>query len=226
MHATTPKRLKFSAPNVRALLTRPYKNFYWSDHIAAMYCGLGKPPQHSLGVWQHGWIPQWEGLTLADQVFGVTLSGFQSEQYWVATKYLEDFVRSKGFSKVCAIGLPLVYTMETPVERRTGSLLVMPLHSLLGQKLGLDVLKYVQTIVALRPYFREIVICVTVNCWANGYWVPEFQAAGFKVMLGAGGDPSTLDKMANLFREYEFVTANGFGSQLAYASCFGAKVSI
>jgi FkbM family methyltransferase len=71
------------------------------------------------------------------------------------------------------------------------------------------------------------VVCVNNLCWNSGLWVPEFQAAGFKVIRGADSkDPKTLEHMASLFRQFEFVTTNAYGSHLAYASFFGAKVSI
>jgi FkbM family methyltransferase len=203
---------------------------YGSDYIAAKYCGFERPPKAARGVWQHGWIPQRDGLLIADQVFGVSLEDSQTEQHWVATRFLENFIRAQGFRNVRAIGMPLVYVTETPVLRRPGSLLVMPIHSLHEQKLEWANQDYVQAIIGLRAQFQEIVICVNAACWENGYWVPEFQAAGFTVIRGAdgayGGDPLTLQKMVNRFKEFEFVTTNGFGSHLAYASSCGAKVSI
>ena len=67
-------------------------------------------------------------------------------------------------------------------------------------------------------------VCVNGHDWVRGNWVHDFRDAGFEVIRGAG-DESSLERMASLFAQFEFVTTNGFGSLIAYASAFGARVS-
>ncbi len=220
-------RLKFPAPHLRDPAAGLYRNLYGSDYIAARYCGFDKPPKETTGVWVHGWYPSNRNLVYPEQLFGATISHLKTERYWVATKGQEGFLHSQGFPHARAIGLPIIYTADNRIERRKGSLLVMPVHSLGETKHKWDAESYVRTITNVRKHFQEIIICVSAHCWKNGHWVSEFQAGGFKVVQGAdGADPWTLQKMRDLFGEFEFVTTNGFGSQLAYAACFGAKVCI
>ena len=222
-----PQQLEFKAPDLHEPLTGPYRNMYGSDFIAARYCGFQAAPVRPLGLWQHGWISDKDTLLEPDQIFGVKISHLPSEWYWVSTKLVENYLRMHGFGNGRAIGLPICYVPESNIERRTGTLLVMPAHSLNTTQHDWRARAYVEAITLIRNQFREIVVCVNAHCWTNGYWVPDFQAAGFKVIAGAhGDDPLTWVRMANLFREFEFVTTNAFGSLLAYASCFGAKVSI
>jgi FkbM family methyltransferase len=218
---------KSPGPNLLTPLTQPYSAMYGSDNIAARYCGFKTPPCAPRGLWQHAWIPSKQPLVQADQVFGVTMSHLQSESYWVATKRLEEYLRGQGFLNARAIGMPILYVPTPSIARRGGTLLVMPAHAMDTTWHDWPTQAYVDAIAALRPHFREIVVCVNASCLANGRWAPAFQAADFKVVRGAdGSDPWTLDHLARLFTEFEFVTTNGHGSLLAYAACFGAKVSI
>ena len=220
-------RLAFDAPFLRTPLTRPYSSAYGADKVAARYCGFREPPAPSRGLWMHGWYPEYAPLKDPDSLFGVSMAHLKSERYWVATSRQAAFLVGRGYVGARAIGLPLVYVPESPIQREKDSLLVMPPHSLPTSVHSWNASEYVETIVALRKQFRRIQICVRDHCWNNGYWVPEFQDAGFEVIRGASeDDDATYDRMAKLFRQFEFVTTNGTGSLLAYASAMGAKVSI
>ena len=198
---------------------------YGSDIVAARYCGFRKPPSAPLGLWMHGWFPERQPLDRPERLFGVTMAHLKDERYWVATERQAQFLRSLGFSRSRAIGLPIVYVPELEVEREKGTLLVMPAHSLPASSHEWSAREYVQSISALKPRFRKICVCVNGHDWDKGNWVQDFQEAGFEVIRGAGDD-STYERMARLFTRFEFVTANGWGSLVTYASAFGAKVSL
>lgn len=212
-------------PLVRPPLQGPYSGLYGSDMVAARYCGFRKPPSAPLGLWMHGWYPERRPLDRADLLFGVTMAHLREERYWVATERQAKVLRSLGFSRSRAIGLPMVYAPEPQIAREKGALLVMPAHSLPNSSHGWVVSEYVKSISALRPCFRKICVCINGHDWTKGEWVQDFRDAGFEVVRGAG-DNSSLDRMASLFAQFEFVTSNGFGSLVAYASAFGAKVSL
>jgi hypothetical protein len=211
-------------PLLRTPLQALYTGFYGSDIVAARYCGFHKPASAPPGLWMHGWYPETWPLERADVLFGVTMAHLREERYWVATERQAKFLRSVGFSNSRAIGLPMVYLPEPQVEREKDTLLVMPTHSLPTSNHEWAVSDYVASISALRPAFRKIRVCVNGHDWSKGQWVHDFQDAGFEVVRGAG-DNSSLERMASLFAQFEFVTTNGFGSLIAYASAFGAKVS-
>ena len=212
-------------PLLRTPLQGPYAAMYGSDEVAATYCGFQNPPAAPAGLWMHGWYPERRPLDRPERLFDVTMGHLTALQYWVTTERQAEFLRGLGYTRSRAIGLPLVYVPEPRNEREKDSLLVMPAHSLPANDRAWATADYVAAIVALRPAFRRITVCVGGHDWARGNWVGDFRAAGFEVIRGAGDD-SSLDRMACLFAQFEAVSTNGFGSLLAYASAFGAKVSI
>lgn len=212
-------------PLVRTPLQVPYTAMYGSDIVTARYCGFLTPPSPPLGLWMHGWYPERRPLDRPERLFEVTMAHLRDERYWVTTERQAIFLRSQGFSRSRAIGLPIVYVPRPQIEREKGTLLVMPAHSLPASRDAWADSDYVNSIRALVPVFRKICVCVNSHDWTKGQWLHDFRAAGFEVIRGAG-DNSSLERMASLFARFESVTTNGFGSLLAYASAFGAKVSI
>jgi len=211
-------------PQLRTPLQGPYTAMYGSDVVAARYCGFPHPPSAPLGLWMHGWYPETRPLDRPERLFDVTMAHLREEQYWVTTERQAEFLRRLGFPRSRAIGLPLVYVAAPRVAREKGSLLVMPAHSLPASDRAWATSDYVTSTRALRPAFRRICVCVNGHDWIRGNWVHDFQDAGFEVIRGAG-DASSLERMASLFAQFESVTTNGFGSLIAYASAFGARVS-
>jgi hypothetical protein len=201
-------------PPLRTPLQAPYSAMYGSDAVAARYCGFTRPPTVPLGLWMHGWYPETRPLERPETLFDVTMAHLREEHYWVTTERQAALLRSLGFSHAQAIGLPLVYVPEPRVAREQGSLLVMPAHSLPANDRAWAASDYVASILELRPAFRRICVCVNGHDWVRGNWVHDFEDAGFEVIRGA-----------SLFTRFEFVTTNGFGSLIAYASAFGARAS-
>jgi hypothetical protein len=211
-------------PLLQTPLQGPYTAMYGSDVVAARYCGFRKSPSPPLGLWMHGWYPETRSLDRPERLFDVTMANLREEQYWVTTERQAKFLRRLGFPRSTPIGLPLVYVPKPAVARERDSLLVMPAHSLPASDRARGTSDYVASISALKSTFRRICVCINAHDWIWGNWVHEFQTAGFEVIRGAG-DISSLEHMASLFSQYEFVTTNGFGSLIAYASAFGAKAS-
>jgi FkbM family methyltransferase len=202
---------------------------YGADYVSAGYCGFNRPPQPPPGIWEHGWTPRHLQFDPAAVIagWGSYESVKETERFWVARRDEEEYLRSCGYRWVKAIGLPVVYLPPRIVERIPGSLLVMPIHSLEYTKHNWNFEQYANEIARIRDRFAEVVACVHPVCWERGYWVGAFRECGIPVIRGARGDDrNALLRLQTLFSTFEFVTTNGYGSHLAYASLLGAKVSI
>jgi glycosyltransferase involved in cell wall biosynthesis len=105
----------------------------------------------------------------------------------------------------------------------------MPGHTLRGFEFPdrLAFMRYAEEIKSIASFFERVVVCVHPACRHNGLWVPEFSSLGFEIIYGAEThDANALPRMRALFEQFEVITTNGWGSQVAYALAFGAKVSI
>jgi hypothetical protein len=146
---------------------------------------------------------------------------------FVARQDEVNYLREGGYSKVRAIGLPIIYTKPVGLQRIPGSLLIMPTHSMPLDVRAPSCDKYVEQITSLKGKFSRVVACVYATCITNGFWAPQFEAQGIEVVCGAGTyDANALRRMRALFESFEYVTTDSFGSHVAYALYFGAKVSI
>jgi len=198
--------------------------------LAAQYGGLKKAPfpQRS-GIWQHGW-----GVREINND-PVDMLGYNLEQQkqllnkpcWVGRQDQVESLHTFGFSKARAIGVPICYVQPFELRRIQNSLLVMPPHGDWDSNhvwCGKAFASYVAT---LSKSFQYIVACVHPTDFATGNWVTDLRLKNIPVISGAFWfDANALKRMAFLFSRFEVILANGFGSHLAYAQLFGAKVAI
>lgn len=205
----------------------------WSDHygalhVAAAYSGLVMPPRYTIkGVWQHGVFGPWQHFSPDILVYNAP--GASARPVFVARQDEKEVLQRRGYQDVRVIGLPIVYVPDPEVARIPGSLLVVPTHSLNGDQHPDRTLfqQYADSIKAVAGRFSRVVVCVHPNCRRNGLWVKEFTAAGIEITYGAEtGDANALLRMRMLFAQFESVTTNEWGSHVAYALAFGARVSI
>lgn len=199
---------------------------YGASEEAARYCRLGKTPLFGRGHWHHGWYgSNWYGDPLL--IAEVPLEDDPRGERWVARADQESLLRDAGYTHARAIGLPIVYCDFGRVERRPNSLLVMPAHTLDYVTATWKFDEYVEQIDAISGDFDEVVVCVHPSCVKKGYWIKEFSAKGYPVVLGAGlHDANALKRICRLMSSFEFVTTNQSGSQVAYGAYLGARVSI
>ncbi len=123
--------------------------------------------------------------------------------------------------------MPIIYIDKPDINRVKGSLLVMPVHSLNETKEEWDTEEYAKYIDSIANKFTKVTVCVHISCIKKGNWINSFKKRGYEIIVGADPfDKYSYFRMVNLFCSYEFVTSNKFGSQIAYASYFGAKASI
>jgi hypothetical protein len=206
----------------------PRGGLYGAQMVAAKYCGLSAPPWKAEGEWQHGWIVK-ERNTHPESVVGYdgkSLGRREKEKFFVAREDQALYLKSCGYKHVAAIGLPVIYLADNHLDRMAGSLLVMPVHSLPGTTEQWNDDTYVEYIKSISHHFSKIVVCIHSACLAKGNW-SAFTKTGFEVASGAEvKDANSLQRMVDLFSQFEYVTTNEFGSQVAYASYFGCKVSV
>lgn len=205
----------------------------WSDHygalqVAATYAGVALPPRYVVhGVWQHGCFAPWEAVTPGALVFNAP--GAQSRPVFVARREEADLLIAHGYPKTRAIGLPIVYAPDPDLPRMPRSLLVMPTHTLVGDQFPdrTAFARYADEVSEFAADFEQVTICIHPSCKRNGLWIQEFTERGFAIVLGAQtNDAHALLRMRALFAQFETVTTNGWGSHVAYALAFGAKVAI
>jgi FkbM family methyltransferase len=200
---------------------------YGATAMAASYCGFKRAPSVLRGHWQHGWIPSYRKKLHAASLLGLRSEMKPEDYYWVARKDEEDYLRSRGYKNALAIGLPVVYLPKSQVQRRPGSLLVMPAHSIEYTTHVWKFEEYAESIAAIRDEFTEVVVCIHPSCWKRGYWVDAFRSRDFPLVKGAlPTDRNALVRIQTLMSGFDYVTTNSFGSQLAYAAFFGAKTSV
>lgn len=205
-----------------------WSDHYGSFHVASAYAGLAMPPVYTInGIWQHGVFGPWQQFS--PHVLVYNAPGAQDRPVLVARQDEADFMNRNGYKHVRAIGVPIVYVPAPRMERTRGSLLVVPTHSLTGDS-HVDrgpFLRYADSIKTLLGQFTKVTVCVHPNCRRNGLWIQEFSVPGIEIVYGAEtSDANALLRMRALFAQFEYVTTNEWGSHVAYALAFGARVSI
>lgn len=198
-------------------------DYYGVSSLIAAAIGRSRSPL-STATWVHGWI--FRPLRHPEELLG---EHFKSWYHLVATDAQKAFLADRGYSHVHAVGSPFVYADQAAgeVQRRSGTLLVLPPHSLPEVLIHTDQSEYVDAIVSIRDRFDQVVACVSQSCVDHGFWKPAFEAAGIACITGASlNDANALVRMQRLFRSFEFVSTNTIGSHVAYAAYCGSRVSI
>jgi len=148
----------------------------------------------------------------------------------VATKPLENFLRGNNYPLAKAVGDPFIYTQEANVERIPKSLLIVPWHSIKetnskhyqsSKKLFLP-----EKLDILKEKFSTIVACLGGFCVQRKNYIKIYEDAGIPWITGAWlHDAYALQRMRNIFSQFEYVSTNSMGSHIPYAGYCGCKVS-
>lgn len=215
-------------------ISRYGSNDYGASSVIAEYIESAgsKVSKPFYGQFQHGWIGEYRNSHPELVIGGNGLSRLKKKQsrFFVAREDQVLYLKSEGYRFVYAVGHPLIYLNDNlSFVRKDNSLLVMPMHSMpdTSEQWLQEGFKYLEYLKAFRDQFDEVAICVHPSCIKKGFWVTEFVNAGFTLIAGADGrDENSLARMRAIFSQFEYVTTNGFGSPVAYASYFGAKVSV
>lgn len=199
-------------------------NVYGMAEIARDYCGLPYVPRLIPGYWFHGWQGDWQHIHPI--LIAPHFPDQKGKRKFTLRTSQADYLASEGYTAAHAIGHPMVYLPRPQVARRPNSLLVMPCRSFSGYRRDIDS-DYADQIAAIRDQFDEVVVCISVQSYLQGDWVESFQKHGFRMVRGASvRDRKGFHRMAQLLSQFEYVTTNGTGSQVAYAAYYGAKPSV
>lgn len=183
------------------------------------------------GEWQHGWIPIERNMH-PEFVVGGDGKSFENrkiKKYFVARNDQVIYLKSQGYTNVHAIGLPIIY-IETKIQKKIpNSILYMPAHSL--PEGNPDLKKYLRDLKnylkELKKNFSFLVVCLHINEINKKYFNKILNELEIPFIAGADPlDANSLDRMATLFSQFEFMTTDMIGSHVVYASYYGCKVSV
>jgi hypothetical protein len=208
-------------PPVEKIWRRNEADFYGASYIIARQIGKRKPPV-SFAAWRHGWF-------FSKSVFHPRLlaKGTRNTMNLMGNQRQVRILKEFGFKNAVAVGLPYIYADTFELQRKSGSLLVMPAHTLPYNEQHWDQETYVAEIVKLKPYFSSIVACIHSACIGHGYWIQEFEKHGIPWIYGADTfDKNALSRANVMFKSFEHMTTNSLGSHVAYAAYSGVKVSV
>jgi glycosyltransferase involved in cell wall biosynthesis len=205
-----------------------WADHYGALHIASEYCGLRLVAHAAAkGIWQHGVFGPWSSNT--PRLLAYNAPGGEGREVWVAREDQATVLRANGYPTARAIGMPILYAQPSRAAREPKSLLVMPGHALGGWQPPDRKMyeRYADEIRELSAAFDHVKVCISPRDRLNGLWVREFTDRGFEVVDGAQTtDANALIRIRTLCEQFETVTTNCWGSHVAYALAFGAKVAI
>lgn len=209
-------------PSFQRIVIRGESDYYGVSWQIAT--ALGRPfPPLSYASWRHGWI-YYQPLVHPKRV---AMYGSPEDIHLVHTEEHVQFLRSHGYKKVFAVGMPFLYAPAVTTERQQGSLLVMPRH--ITPYIGLEINQeeYADYISTLKHRFDKIVLCVSGACAEHGMWTEAFRRVGIPYIIGADiNDRNALPRMRTIFQSFEFMTTHNLGSHVPYAAFCGCKISI
>ena len=209
-------------------------NAYGSQKVLKQYLGLRSFRFFRIPeiVWHHGWSPN---IWNFDIDLIVDESGQTSElshlTYFVGRPDQEIALRQAGLKNVWAIGLPFAYAMlvdSEDVDRIPNSVLVVPaLHGSFSKEdvvhMDNEYLGFLEESLESFSYVRVMMNCDDIRLGRDDEW----ERRGFKVVLGGcEADDESLTRIVNIFRTYEVMTTNDFGSAIAYAASAGCRISV
>jgi hypothetical protein len=217
-----PTWLTDRLPSPMAVPMRSEADYYGAGALVARRLGLRRVPL-SGASWCHGWVLL-SDLQDARELVQWARPG---ARHLVPRPEHAEWLKRLGCRHAEAVGVPFVYVDDPDVERRPGSLLVMPPHSLPYTSHKWAESEYVDAIRAVSGRFSEVVVCISKACADNGLWTKSFERSGFPWITGAAiDDGNALLRMRKIFSMFDCMTTNAIGSHVAYAAYSGCKVSL
>jgi hypothetical protein len=204
-------------------------DYYGASNTIARSLGLPSIP-YTRASWSHGWFryPLVAPELLINQGC-VSCCKVREVPNLVATRGLEDFLKANDYPLAKAVGDPFIYTQDPAVERIPNSLLLIPEHSIKESNEnyeGSKALCIPDSLDGLRERCSSIVACIGGFCVLRKNYVKVYEDAGIPWITGAWiHDAFALQRMRNLFSQFEYVATNAIGSHIPYAGYCGCKVS-
>lgn len=193
-------------------------DFYGGSSILASTLLKNKPVQ-SFSSWSHGW--EIGELKYTEQIVW--------SYHWhlnrlVRNKKVAAFLLERGFENVYAVGLPIIYTTNQVNDRKFGSVLFMPAHSLSYIDIDPNLIEMVSQAKLLKDNGQYVCFCVHSDCVKHGKTIPLLDENSIDWFSGSSvSDINSLQRMRNVFDYFETVISNTIGSHFLYAQLFGAK---
>jgi glycosyltransferase involved in cell wall biosynthesis len=212
-HWTLARALGMSAPLHR------YETVHWSHGPYEMYREPVRPEQ----VCTAATVPEYK-------------DGGRGQRLLVNNEREARLLREFGYTDVHAVGAPFIHEPWVPeVERRPRSVIVFPTHSTtffslfdpkVSQQSGSSPdLAYPREAARLRDHFDLVVASIGASDVLHGNWINAFEAHGIPWVTGAWiFDRWAYQRMQRIFRSFEYVATNSFGSHIYFALYCGCKV--
>ncbi len=200
-----------------SLSIRCEPDYYGAAWLIAQELGRSYIPR-SFSKWSHGafyYVPKKLKWQLEKETKNVL----------VANLDIKLFLESSGIKNVYAVGLPILYTKEYKIERRSNSLLLMPIH-------GLSYVNVMPNYEELIPHAKAAIkdgmfVCFCIYqdvALRNPAIIEELDREKIPWFFGASvSDCYSLQRMRNIFSYFEFVGSDGYGSHWWYSQLYGAK---
>ena len=199
-------------------------DFYGASYTIARNLSLGDVP-YTRASWYHGWSvheAQFSELILDDDT--IACAKAKECKNLVTNKEQEKLLIQNGYQNAQAVGLPFLYTTNPLVERIPNSLLLLPEHSL-KEKVNTTIKVGYEYIKSLRSKFSIIVVCLGGFCVQNNSYTKQYEELGIPWITGAWiNDTYALQRIRNLFSQFEFIATDSIGSHIPYAGYCGCKV--
>ncbi|MDC0156174.1 hypothetical protein OAK38_00265 [Verrucomicrobia bacterium] len=204
-------------------------DYYGASNNIARSLGLSDIP-YTRASWLHGWcrypLTQIELLALED---ATVCCEPKEVPNLVSSLEQEIFLKQHGYQHSKAVGLPFIYTKEPTVDRIPNSLLIIPEHSVKENNVNYEGSKALSTPYSaneLRERFSTVVACIGGFCVQKNNYLDIYENAAIPWVTGAWlHDAFALQRMRNLFCQFEYVATNAMGSHVPYAGFSGCKVS-
>lgn len=209
-------------PRYRKIALGYEPTYYGAAANIARQLSLKSTTPHHCYVWSHG-CRLLDGEDVRYYIRFPELSG----HVLVARQTEAAFLSANGIGKVYAVGLPICYAQPSNASRNRGSLLVMPPHATSHSRSSSAFCEYFEYIKSIRHHFDRVVCCLSRQCLQVKSVRKLIEEADIPVVCGSAiDDANSLPRTRRLFETFDCVTTNSFGSHLAYAMAFGAKVSV
>ncbi|WP_025763232.1 hypothetical protein [Dyadobacter tibetensis] len=218
---------KFNLPEVSPIKLRSEADYYGTSDLVASRLGIPSPPV-SNASWLHGW--RFQNV----KNVGELILPFNShvKRHLVAKEIHTQFLKSKGYENVFTVGMPFAYFLEDSdltdrSKKIPNSLLVMPPHTTKRVDSAPEEKKYINYIRENVSKDTFVCFCVHQDCEAKGYWVNELNEAGIPYVVGASlEDKNGILRMIEIYKHFEAMTTNTFGSHVLQASLCNLSVSV
>lgn len=204
-------------------------DYYGASYNIARSLGLKGIP-YTRASWSHGWFRY--SLVAPELLIHqgcVACCEVKEVPNLVATSHLENFLKANDYPQAKAVGDPFIYTQAPAVERIPDSLLIIPEHSVKENNVNYKGSKALSTPCSaneLRERFSTVAACIGGFCVQKNNYLDIYENAAIPWVTGAClHDAFALQRMRNLFCQFEYVATNAIGSHIPYAGFSGCKVS-